>query len=216
MMLGARTAVWSSKPLPYLRRVAYLESHGAEYIDTELIPLIGDSFKIDFSYMKSTFNSSWQQLISAGSGTYQIAFPFGKDYVINGNGLYARIFGGGSGYASQAINVPELKRDSKITLNVESQGNGVYNISIGSAFVTNNAIRELDGDHRSLLIFSRYGVGNGLFKVFGFEVYRGNSVLMKSSPVLDLSGRPAMYDEVSGNLFYNQGTGEFTWGELET
>ena len=34
-------------------------------------------------------------------------------------------------------------------------------------------------------------------------------------PVLDLSGRPAMYDEVSENLFYNQGTGEFTWGELD-
>ena len=33
-------------------------------------------------------------------------------------------------------------------------------------------------------------------------------------PVLDLSGRPAMYDEVSGQFFYNQGTGEFTWGEL--
>ena len=36
MMLGARTGAWSPSgaPLPYLRRVAYLESHGTEYIDT--------------------------------------------------------------------------------------------------------------------------------------------------------------------------------------
>ena len=34
MMVGARTAAWSGNALPYLRRVAYLESHGTEYVST--------------------------------------------------------------------------------------------------------------------------------------------------------------------------------------
>ena len=50
--------------------------------------------------------------------------------------------------------------------------------------------------------------------IFGFRCYYNDVILCDFIPVLDISGRPAMYDEVSGNLFYNQGTGEFTWGEL--
>ena len=38
MMLGARTAAWSGKPLPYDAEVEYLESTGTQYISTMLIP----------------------------------------------------------------------------------------------------------------------------------------------------------------------------------
>jgi hypothetical protein len=31
-------------------------------------------------------------------------------------------------------------------------------------------------------------------------------------PVLDLNDTPCMYDKVSGELFYNKGTGEFLYG----
>ena len=37
MQVAARTGAWSGNELPYLRRVAYLESHGTEYIDTGII-----------------------------------------------------------------------------------------------------------------------------------------------------------------------------------
>ena len=38
MMLGARTAAWSGKRLPYDAEVEYLESTGTQYISTMLIP----------------------------------------------------------------------------------------------------------------------------------------------------------------------------------
>ena len=38
MMLGARTAAWSGKALPYDAEVEYLESTGTQYISTMLIP----------------------------------------------------------------------------------------------------------------------------------------------------------------------------------
>lgn len=46
-------------------------------------------------------------------------------------------------------------------------------------------------------------------------LYIGETPVRQFIPVLDLSGRPAMYDEVSEQFFYNQGTGEFAWGELD-
>ena len=214
MMLGARTAAWSGKKLPYLRRVAYLESHGMEWIDTGIIPKIGDSFYIDFAYMNESFNTKWQQLISAGNSNYQLAFPFGSDYVIGGNGLYVRVFGGGKGYRSDTIRVPELLRDVRLVLSIESNGGLYYNIRCGSGSITETPISEIDGTYKNLLLFRRANVGYGMFKCFGFYMIRDGVEVSNLIPVLDLSGRPCFYDEVSGQLFYNQGTGEFTWGEL--
>lgn len=51
--------------------------------------------------------------------------------------------------------------------------------------------------------------------MYYFKISESGNLIRDFIPVLDLSGRPAMYDVVSGQLFYNQGTGEFTWGELE-
>lgn len=50
--------------------------------------------------------------------------------------------------------------------------------------------------------------------VYSCSISKNGKKLRSYIPVLDLSGRPAMYDEVSGQFFYNQGTGEFDWGEL--
>ena len=52
-------------------------------------------------------------------------------------------------------------------------------------------------------------------RIWFVQFSRNGIVFENLIPVLDLSGRPAMYDEVSGQFFYNQGSGEFTWGELD-
>ena len=55
MMLGARTAAWSGKALPYLRRVAYLESHGTEWLDTGIIPTKATSCKLDGQFRRAYY-----------------------------------------------------------------------------------------------------------------------------------------------------------------
>ena len=67
--------------------------------------------------------------------------------------------------------------------------------------------------------FNNIGVVNaalGVCRIGLLAAYDKEVLIARYIPVIDLSGRPAMYDEVSGQFFYNQGTGEFTWGELET
>ena len=52
--------------------------------------------------------------------------------------------------------------------------------------------------------------------VYSCSISKNGENLRSYIPVLDLSGRPAMYDEVSGQFFHNQGKGEFTWGEIDS
>lgn len=52
-------------------------------------------------------------------------------------------------------------------------------------------------------------------RIYNAKFYDNGMLKLDLIPVLDISGRPAMFDEVSNTLFYNQGTGEFTYGELE-
>jgi len=50
--------------------------------------------------------------------------------------------------------------------------------------------------------------------VYYLKMWDTNGNLIREFiPVLDWNDRPCMYDKVSDNLFYNQGTGEFNCGE---
>ena len=46
------------------------------------------------------------------------------------------------------------------------------------------------------------------------EITYKNELLMNLLPCLDNNNRPCMYDTVSKQTFYNQGTGEFLYGEV--
>lgn len=50
-------------------------------------------------------------------------------------------------------------------------------------------------------------------KIFSFEMWQGAMLVRHFVPVLDGGGRPCLYDKVSGELFYNAGSGEFLYGE---
>ena len=65
MMLGARTAAWSGKRLPYLRRVAYLESSGTQRINTGYSPLSTSVFGVKFSILSSSYYTRWGLIYGA-------------------------------------------------------------------------------------------------------------------------------------------------------
>lgn len=49
-------------------------------------------------------------------------------------------------------------------------------------------------------------------KVWGYRHYRNGVLIRDFIPVLDKDNVPCMYDKVTGQFFYNQGTGEFLYG----
>lgn len=70
-------------------------------------------------------------------------------------------------------------------------------------------------NHRSCYIFatnvvSPYGNANGV-RVFNAKITLNNNLVRDFIPVLDLSGRPCLYDKVEDKFYYNKGTGEFLY-----
>ena len=188
------------RTLPYLRRVAYLESHGTEWIDTGIIPTEYTSCKLDAQFRRvnvTQINGVYDN--SDGSLGFDIGVYNGK--------WFARRFGP---YASS------IKSDTN---------RHVFEIiSDESAFSIDGTKYNLGFSYgsfsKSIYLFARNDIGNITFRcnlaLYGFSVRENDTLIQDIIPVLDLSGRPAMYDEVSGQFFYNQGTGEFTWGELDS
>ena len=211
MMLGARTAAWSGKQLPYLRRVAYLESDGAQIIKFPVISKSNASFELD---MQSDYFGIESPLVD----THQI-----RNFVSVGQKMKMRVW-----------NLQEFSNYGSLSfLWNENWVNG-YKVHLDGGFhmIGIGYIDFQGGRHQAVMRVDRQDVlfhsfpttwDSGLqeFKVYGitFKIRSlsyavAGEINVDAIPVLDLSGRPAMYDEVSGQFFYNQGTGEFTWGEL--
>ena len=193
------------RPLPYLRRVAYLESHGTEYIDTGVVPEIGCEIECEYFYTGYVTVSDVQALFSAGTGTYQLIALGSFDDV---HGFYFKYFSHGS--AKLLTYHPTTREWYRIFVDA------IGVATVGGSSIVSSAEYELDGIDKTLYLLARRnktGFMKGRIRSFSFSSKTGNK-LLDLIPVLDLSGRPAMYDEVSGQLFYNQGTGEFSWGEL--
>ena len=207
MNLASRTGAWSDKPLPYLRRVAYLESDGQQYIDTLVdtgVDFVNDNIvEIDFlpRIISGTHNffgngNSWTSGYTLGIARY-----FDKDYAQASNGFFA---------SNNSVVVVVGDWNTVVASNSGIKYNGIdLSYKYGSESVSGTAL--LFGCRRNGSYFRGYTLKGGIRTAV--IMFKGNLV-RNFIPVLDLSGRPAMYDEVSGNLFYNQGTGEFTCGEL--
>lgn len=178
------------RTLPYLRRVAYLESHGTEWIDTGVLSSSELEVAVDF-----VCNSGFV------FGTYVSPYQFACD--TSAPGLW-RIDGYGG---SPSHNISKGVRHVIVLRNGPSTLDGDVVVNINSSFFDEGS---------RVLLFKADTQGGLVGMVYSFSISKNGENLRSYIPVLDISGRPAMYDEVSGNLFYNQGTGEFTWGELDS
>ena len=220
MDMAARTGAWapSGAPLPYLRRVAYLASHGTEYIDTGVLINSNTGFEIKVKEFKSTTSGALGALLKcAARPAGWTRFQFGRrDNVVGSNQLFYGIWSGdafgGAGYEPILIDysIPHTFKykplESKLFYADDRTGTvGIYTPDEAGPFYLFATYSYPDG--KVPIQFSAAQIEYAKF-------YDGENLIRDLYPVIDLAGRPAMYDEVGGQLFYNQGTGEFTWGEL--
>ena len=217
--MAARTAVWSGKPLPYLRRVKYLESSGTQRINTGYSPLSTSVFGVKFSVLSASYYTR-RRLVYGAYGTdnpetdCQLGFANDENYLR----VYNRFCVVGNihpGYLQTSIgtiyNVVAKKGRMSVNGNFYKQDVVSDN--------PNSDLIHLFGS--SVDVSFRYFIG----RIFSWNVRdeEDGDLVKDFFPVLELTGRPCMYDQVmssvpaddSSRFHYNIGTGEFGWEEMD-
>ena len=213
-MLGARTAAWSGKTLPYDAEVEWIESTGTQYIDTGIyavnnIIVEGSVILVDYTVI----------------GTTRIII--GTDYT-------------GSGYtfiirqpSDSKKNILQVMFGGWWTTN---QGNAGLDSGVvttfrydreGKIFVVNGTIVRTqppsDFSQHKILIGKNMNQGFGKhpsLKTAHIKIHTGDNPVRDFIPVRftkeNGEADGAMYDRVSGQLFRNAGTGAFIIGPDKT
>lgn len=180
--------------LPYKRRLAYIESTGTQWIDTGYLSADNTTMKCRFmvvSKMEFSYGCVFgaQRDAMAGVG-FAIAYRLGRVYL----------------YRSTGRNYFSL-----------SMGN----VHVGEINIESCSLDGITGQYGSLS--SPVGLGIRIFStssglICNARFYEGTISGSDEDhliPVIDNNGVACVYGETSGRFFYNQGEGEFLYGEIE-
>ena len=191
----------------YKKELAYLESTETQYIDTGFIPNTNTKTELYVGGISAdtfpTTSGGW----FVGSRTAYMSQGFGTYYNPGEQRLY-----GAFGNQQISVSVPSTAFYGKDHLfTIDKSGlylDGSKKISFNNSF---------NGKY-PLWLFTINLAGSRAnvmrFKLFYFKVWDNNNLVRDMIPVLDWSNIPCMYDKVSGELFYNQGTGDFLYAEI--
>ena len=187
------------KPLPYDAEVEYLESTGTQWIDTgiafDVFPI-----SINMGFMKMNWPSPPDLFgtVASGVGRYILDADRYESYIRYGTNEHS----GGIGKVLMSTYYD-------IELSVSSEGVGSF-VANGKTLQTDKPAFIGSSEHHTFP--GRRYLGGGNVRFYFVKVVNGGKLVRDFIPVLDREMRPAMYDRVTGKLFYNKGTGEFLIG----
>lgn len=214
--------LWSS--VPYDCKIEYIESSGTQYIDTGII--INGPYKAEIEFeTPSAQTSDYSKLIGVGNNenaAYQYCI-----IEINGNKLGELKCSNRDNQYISSIYASVLSSTIN-TISIESPDSNTMNVilnkeSLGS--VSNCGATYSKASSGSLYLFTLHNTLNRngellspdttggfvSYKLYSFKFYLGNQLIRDMIPVrIDQIGY--LYDKVSGQLFNNQGTGQFILG----
>ena len=188
--------------------IEYLESTGTQYIDTGIVPNINTKIRVKFS---STGTYS--------AGVVGVRASYNKNNIsITTNNRTALVdFNNGSHetyrltdyqYNMGSLVVAELSKDARIRYNPSDE-----TTIIAQSTAVNSQTFNIT---QSALLFDANS--NDCTPMTGYIYYTkiwDNDVLVRDFiPVLDSNGVACMFDKVTGQFFYNAGTGDFIAGPV--
>ena len=208
MMVGARTAAWSGKALPYDAEVEWIESNGAQYVNTNYIPRSID--RIIVKYVIYQQNAGGNNVFRSSQGNWD-AYP---NYWLF---LKANI----SVYQIWAFTPYQ---DTKIPivydcvyecdLDMLNKRIAVYEEGNAPEYIKINV--EVESKNQPPIhLFPKGQENRARTRIMKFESIR-NGEKVADIIAVRKDGVGYMYDRVSGQLFGNSGTGEFIIGPDKT
>lgn len=185
-------------PAPYKKELLYLESTGTQWLD------VGKTINTATDTVELVFQNTESALYKWFFGEHDNGARFGLG---SGDGSNKR----NVAYGSSTYKVSDKQQyDSKHTFIANE--NGVY---LDGTKIANFA----SFASTSTLYLFNLNLSGGNYvccaKIWSYRHTRNGALLCDFIPVLDWDDVPCMYDRVSGELFYNKGTGEFLYGTVD-
>ena len=190
---------------PYAKRLAYLESTGVQYIDTGYIPNENTEIIANAAFLENDYNLQQYGCIINKNGKYS-RWHFG---VYQNKLCTFKTSAGSTGDVSKAYD----DEFHEYYLSDSTAG-------LDDQFITPSDTQEIDV---SFTLFARNGyVNNGGSANVGYytksrikdlKIYENSQLIHSYIPVVDNNGKAALYDEITGTMLYNRGSGEFIKGE---
>lgn len=183
-------------------QVEYLESTGTQYIDTEICAQSGLNITIDSEFTSSkgymTIFGGWD---SNSSNRCHLYHHTGREMYY----YYAA-----SGYPYYESTDYRNRHTYKINDNILSVDGVTKIINTATSFTSTY----------NMYIFANNNAGtavnNAYMRLYAFSISKDDNVLRDFVPALDNNGTPCLYDTITKKYYYNQGTGEFKYGDIIT
>lgn len=186
--------------------VEYLESTGLQYIDTGFFPNQDTRVVVEFKAISGYYGTIFGARTAANTNTFSVLYGMNSsegildDYANERKTLGSKIF-------NQTIIIDKVKSITyvlnKATGNVIYQGSHEY-----VNFQTTVSLY--------LFAMNSGGAANvnevGTRLIYSAKIYDNGTLVRDFIPVLDGGNIPCMYDRITDQYFYNQGTGDFIAG----
>lgn len=191
-------------------RVDYLASTGAgEFIDTEIFinqeNINKVKIEVEFS---GTYNANWNIPIGIG---YPSLYP----YCFVSIGYKQIVFG----YNGDIYTGIQLSAEQAGSFHKYSIDYSVGEIRLDDVLVHNFDLQQFSGNNSQSLYMFTWNTGGTVLnyqyqplKIKWARISIDGKMVRDYIPVLDMSGRPSMYDRVTCRYFYNIGSGGFEYG----
>ena len=205
MSLLRRRAMYRNLELPTgYQRCKFLKKSGTAYIDTGIIPDKSMDYDVVFD-VESPYQGSLY--IFGSDSSYQNGFNLGCDFRNEEGIRFCKFY---------TLNY--YKTNIKLNSGVQ------YYVQMGeNQFAVNSkVISAISGSYvcaYSLILFGTNRNGQAMvndtycrnLRIYSFTISKDGKKIMNLIPALDRNGTPCMYDTVSKQTFYNEGTGEFLY-----
>lgn len=205
MIAARQIAFGGGKRKPYDAEVEYLESTGTQYIKTDIIPTIGYTYKMKFR-STGVVNYGYLFGVNWNDDTGAVKF-FGLRRLVSQARFQSQGFSVGT--------VPyEEDIDYDITINGGEAGTlNEFRLADGRAFSSNSKISVSPTLPMNLLAVNNNNnvAYQNKARLYSFSIASNGEMILDLIPVRK-GNIGYMYDRVSGQLFGNQGTGEFVLG----
>ena len=184
--------------VPYTKQVAYLESAGSQWIDTGVVPTSTTRIELQYQYSTGNYTSGCGVCANGGSKRFHINTYLGKLHF-------------GSGGSSNWVNT--IDQNTNIH-SASLSGTGSGNVLIdGNTYSTNGTVGDFTGYNIYLFRVNGESSYTNGYRIYYCKIY-DNNVLVRDFIPVRIGNEGCLYDNVSGELFRNKGTGNFIFNEI--